>query len=124
MKYILSPTEHKGISVFAKKYIPKNTFIGEYYKNFPNEKYTKNIFGSFDRELSRYCNHSFNPNTYVIPSSNNDGYNLYSLYEISIGDEILVDYILMEKLADAPLNTFYKPNFNEIKQTFIIKNLI
>ena len=124
MRYIIIPGNTKGNSVFAKEHIKKDILIGEYYKNFPNTKYTKNIFGSFDRDLGRYCNHSFNPNTYVKESLKKDGYDLYSLYEIEIGDEILVNYVLMEELINVPPNTFYKPHFNETTQKFIIKNLI
>jgi SET domain-containing protein len=124
MKYIITPTNIKGNSVFSKKIIFKDELIGEYYRNFPNTKYTKNIFGYFDRDLGRYCNHSFNPNTYVKECLNKDGYDLYALFEIEMGEEILVDYILMEQLANVPSNTFYKPTFKEQKQTFIVKNLI
>ncbi len=124
MKYVIVPTNVKGKSVFAKNCIKPNELIGEYYKNFPNERYTKNIFGSFDRELGRYCNHSKTPNTYLKKSSDDMGYDLYALTEINIGDEILVNYILMEELSNVPPYTFYKPHFNEINQIFIIKKLI
>ena len=56
MKYFIAQTKTKGISVFAKNVILKNEFIGEYYRHFPNEKFKKNIFGSYDRDLGRYCN--------------------------------------------------------------------
>jgi hypothetical protein len=124
MKYIIAPAGVKGISVFAKDLILKDECIGEYYMHFPNKEYQKNIFGSYDRELGRYCNHSFYPNTYVMETPLKDGYNLYASENILIGDEILVNYVLMEELANAPINTFYKPNFTEDKITFTLKKLI
>lgn len=124
MKYIIAPSKFKGISVFSKVKILKDELIDVYYKNHPNDRYTKNIFGWFDRNLGRYCNHSFNPNTYVKESPNKDGYDLYALTNIEIGEEILVNYVFMEQLTNAPKNSFYKPHFNEEKQTFIIKNIL
>jgi len=124
MKYIIAPSKFKGISVFSKVKILKDELIDVYYKNHPNDRYTKNIFGWFDRDLGRYCNHSFNPNTYIKESSNKDGYDLYALTDIDIGEEILVNYIFMEELTNAPKNSFYKEYFNEEKQTFIIKNIL
>jgi SET domain-containing protein len=124
MKYFIVPTEIKGKSVFAKKQILKDELIGEYYRNFPNYEYTKNICGTFDRELGRYCNHSSYPNTYVKETINKDGFDLYAKTTIEIGEEILVDYVFMEKLVNAPNNFFYKPYFNETKQTVIIDKLI
>jgi SET domain-containing protein len=124
MKYIIVSTEIKGKSVFAKTSILKDELIGEYYRNYANHIYKKNIFGFFDRDLGRYCNHSFNPNTYVKETTDDTGYDLYAINDIELGEEILVNYTLMEQLSNVPPNTFYKSNFNEIKQTFIIKNLI
>jgi SET domain-containing protein len=124
MKYFISQTNVKGVSVFAKCLILKDEFIGEYYKHYPNEKFKKNIFGSYDRELGRYCNHSFTPNTYVIDTINKDGYNLYALNNIQPGEEVLVNYVKMEELANVPINTFYKPHFNEDKLIVKYKNLI
>ena len=124
MKYFITPTHIKGNSVFAKKVIFQNELIGEYFKNFPNIKYTKNIFNSFDRDLGRYCNHSFNSNTDVKESYKKDGYDLHALNEIKIGEEILVNYVFIEELMNLPKNTFYRDTFNEEIQTFIIKNLI
>ena len=124
MKYTIIPTHIKGNSVFTKKTIFQDELIGEYFKNFPNIKYTKNIFGSFDRDLGRYCNHSFNPNTYVKESIKKDGYDLHALNEIKIGEEILVNYVSIEELMNLPKNTFYRDTFNEEIQTFIIENLI
>jgi len=124
MKYTIIPTKTKGNSVFAKSKIVKDECIGEYYRNFPNEKFKKNIFDTYDRELGRYCNHSFTPNTYVTESENKDGYDLYALDDIMTGEEILVNYVMMEKLVNCIENTFYKPHFVEDKQTFTFKNLI
>ena len=124
MKYIIVSTEIKGKSVFAKAQILKDELIGEYYRNHTNHIYKKNIYGFFDRDLGRYCNHSFNPNTYVKETTDNTGYDLYAINNIEVGEEILVNYILMEELSNAPKNSFYKEYFNEIKQTFVIKKLI
>lgn len=124
MKYIISDGVYKGKSVFAKIDIKINECIGEYYKDHPNKIYTKNIFGSFDRDLGRYCNHSFNPNTYVKESTHKDGYDLYALIDIKSGEEILVNYVDMEKIANVPNNTFYKSHFNENKQKLEFDKII
>ena len=115
--YINSDSSINGVILLKMTQNPAGT-VNKY------NIYKKNIFGFFDRDLGRYCNHSFNPNTYVKETTDDTGYDLYAINDIELGEEILVNYTLMEQLSNVPPNTFYKSNFNEIKQTFIIKNLI
>ena len=116
--YSILDTKIKGKAVFATKVFVKDEFIGEYYKNTPIKEYPKNIYGWYDRELGRYCNHSNTPNTYVKETINLDGYDLYANCNINVGDEIVVDYVFMEILTNAPAGVFYKQYFNNI----ILKN--
>lgn len=109
MRYVILNTEVKGKAVFAKEDIPASSLIGEYFKNFPNSIFKSNIFGFYDRELGRYCNHVNKTNTYVVKVE--DGYDLYSNRLIKKGEEIGVSYLEMEQLSNVPKYTFYKNHF-------------
>lgn len=113
MKYNIQHTSLKGKSVFAVGTISRDEFIGEYYRDTPNDQYTKNIFGFYDRELGRYCNHGIPVNTYVVKVDG--GYDLYALCDIQDNQEIVVDYQYMEQLSNTPKGSFFKEHFiNEV----------
>ena len=107
--YTILKTKKKGNAVFANKTIKQSTYIGEYYRNTPTDLFRKNIVGWYDRELGRYCNHVHTPNTYLVEVEN--GYDLYSSEIIKEGDEIGVNYIEMEDLANVKRGTFYRNYF-------------
>lgn len=113
--YIILKTRNKGNAVFANKTIKQSTYIGEYYRNTPTDLFIKNIFGWYDRELGRYCNHIHTPNTYLVEVGN--GYDLYSSEVIEEGEEIGVNYAEMEYLANVKRGTFYRSHFIPDKLT-------
>jgi len=111
--YCILFTKEKGYSVFSNFNIKIDEFIGKYTsleKNKKGREIKKNVWETDD--LGRYCNHSSDPNSKLVYS---DGeYFMYASKEISIGDEIVVNYLYLEDILGMRRNTFYREHFKEI----------
>ena len=94
--YCILKTKNKGFGVFSNINIPKHTNIGSYITKNEN-KYGRKITDDFwEDELGRYVNHSTEPNCEM--SLIDDTYHLFSLFDIKIGDELVIDYTIIEKI--------------------------
>lgn len=94
--YTILKQPEKGFCVFSnKKYYPGD-YVGEYLTQTKNNigRYVKGNF--WETILGRYCNHSNDPNSTVILEK--DVYFLIVIKPIDIGDEITLDYRVIEKL--------------------------
>jgi hypothetical protein len=116
MRYRIVKTNKKGMSLFSEINLESGSLIGEYISRTPNN-IGKNIMdsGLWESEICRYVNHSFNPNSEIFFEG--DVWNLYSKSNISIGDEIVVDYVVVALKLELPENIFYNKNFIEFNLT-------
>lgn len=111
MEYCVLKTKKKGFGVFSNKPLKPKQIVGEYLtKQFSEigRPVTKELW---ETELGRYCNHSSNANTH--PKIINESIFLVSDTEIKVGDEITVNYRLIEDMLGFERGTFYSDDFND-----------
>lgn len=116
MSYRIVRTNKKGNCLFSNINFKSGDLIGDYITDIPNN-IGKNIMklGLWESEICRYVNHSFEPNSEIF----GEGFlwKLYTIKDIKIGDEIVVDYIDVAKKLGLKEDIFYKPNFIEYNLT-------
>ena len=111
MEYCTLLTNTKRYSVFSNKNFELNEIIGEYLSHTYNPIGRKLYNKMYETAiLGRYCNHHSLPNTYFTKLDNGI-INLVANTKIKIGDEILVNYIEVEKLVGVPYLTYYRERF-------------
>jgi hypothetical protein len=116
MIYKIIKTKIKGFSTFSNVNLKSGELIGDYLTKTPNNvgKHLVDL-GLWESEICRYTNHSSTPNTEIIKE--NEVWKIYSIREIEVGDEFVVDYVdVAIKLGINP-NTFYQTNFIEYNLT-------
>jgi len=105
----------KGTGVFANKEYTPNEVLGEFLQNTPSRlgSKVKGVEGLWESDtLGRFCNHSANPNTYL--DKTEPGYLLYAKSTIDIGDEITVNYCMVDDKLGLPLGITIYPIFIEM----------
>ena len=96
MNWIVSKSSIHGIGVFSKIALTPNQYIDVAIDN--NKQVT--AFGS-------KINHSWSPTTQLIYNSVNKTYDVHSIKNIDVGNEITLDYTFTPPFIKGPL-----PNWN------------
>ncbi len=127
--YSLYKFKTRGIGVISNKKIDKDTFIGNYFtKNEPITNESRLIYEGWveTNPLGRYLNHSRNSNCNLI--LNGDIIEIYTNKEISIFEELTVNYLDVIDIIELPIrlkNKYRVFDFDYIEENVIIKqNLI
>lgn len=119
----------RGVGIIASDVITTNTLIGNYFtKNEPITNESRLIYEGWveTNPLGRYLNHNRNSNCNLI--LNGDIIEIYTNKEISIFEELTVNYLDVIDIIELPIrlkNKYRVFDFDYIEENVIIKqNLI
>ena len=115
----------RGIGIISSKIIPFNTLVGNYFtKKEPITSESRLIYEGWieTNPLGRYLNHNRTPNCNLI--LNNDNIELYTNREISVFEELTVNYLDVIDIIELPIrlkNKYGIYDFDYIEEEVVIK---
>jgi hypothetical protein len=115
----------RGVGIISSKIIPFNTLIGNYFtKSEPITNKSRLIYEGWveTNPLGRYLNHNRNSNCNLI--LNKDIIEIYTNREISVFEELTVNYLDVIDIIELPIrlkNKYGIYDFDYIEEEVIIK---
>jgi hypothetical protein len=115
----------RGIGIISSKIIPFNTLVGNYFtKKEPITSESRLIYEGWveTNPLGRYLNHNRTPNCNLI--LNNDIIEIYTNREISVFEELTVNYLDVINIIELPIrlkNKYGIYDFDYIEEEVVIK---
>ncbi len=115
----------RGIGIISSKVIPFNTLVGNYFtKKEPITNESRLIYEGWieTNPLGRYLNHNRTPNCNLI--LNNDIIEIYTNREISVFEELTVNYLDVINIIELPIrlkNKYGIYDFDYIEEEVVIK---
>ncbi len=115
----------RGIGIISSKIIPFNTLVGNYFtKKEPITNESRLIYEGWieTNPLGRYLNHNRTPNCNLILK--NDIIQIYTNREISVFEELTVNYLDVINIIELPIrlkNKYGIYDFDYIEEEVVIK---
>ncbi len=115
----------RGIGIISSKVIPFNTLVGNYFtKKEPITNESRLIYEGWieTNPLGRYLNHNRTPNCNLILK--NDIIQIYTNREISVFEELTVNYLDVINIIELPIrlkNKYGIYDFDYIEEEVVIK---
>lgn len=115
----------RGIGIISSKIIPFNTLVGNYFtKKEPITNESRLIYEGWieTNPLGRYLNHNRTPNCNLILK--NDIIQIYTNREISVFQELTVNYLDVINIIELPIrlkNKYGIYDFDYIEEEVVIK---
>ncbi len=115
----------RGIGIISSKIIPFNTLVGNYFtKKEPITNESRLIYEGWieTNPLGRYLNHNRTPNCNLILK--NDTIQIYTNREISVFEELTVNYLDVINIIELPIrlkNKYGIYDFDYIEEEVVIK---
>jgi hypothetical protein len=115
----------RGIGIISSKVIPFNTLVGNYFtKKEPITNESRLIYEGWieTNPLGRYLNHNRTPNCNLILK--NDTIQIYTNREISVFEELTVNYLDVINIIELPIrlkNKYGIYDFDYIEEEVVIK---